>query len=107
MAQADPWDGRAGIRGFKDNLISRQGDDVYRHLFGHAGGVLAAPVGGAYLSAKHIAIDLVQLLDRKEGAFTELLNDAAGLAIGRTMNQAVLSGDYRSVTKEIKSIICK
>jgi hypothetical protein len=103
-AQLDPWRSPRFPTGFKVGLTTDQGSDVYRHIFGHAGGVIGGP-GGHAASAYELATDLWQLLGRKHGARAEVLGSLTGQAVGAAMVISV--GSERVARRLIKPLICK
>lgn len=84
VARQDPWSGRT-TTGFKGALTTGQGSDVYRHLWGHAGGVLATRTFGGAASNYELAQDVWQWITGKEGAKAEVLGSLAGQAVGAAM----------------------
>jgi hypothetical protein len=79
------------VDGFRPALVANgQNGEVYRHLLGHGGAMLLGPLGWL-MSAKEVAKDRRQATvgDDEEGpaeASTELVDDAAGRAVGVLMS---------------------
>ncbi len=80
--------------GFKNELVAGgQGGAVSRHIYGHAGSVLAAPFGpGAGVSYAHQAIDYFQRFDKgRNQAETdaEIADDRAARRVAETLDEAM------------------
>jgi RHS repeat-associated protein len=103
-AREDPWRGRA-VEGFKGNLTRDQGSDVYRHIVGHSGAVLAGRTGGTLAALKEFLTDVGQLARGSLGAPAEVAGDIAGWQVGITM--WIGRGNTSWVTKRVTRIICQ
>jgi RHS repeat-associated protein len=105
----DHWDGIA-YAGFRKELVEpQQGDDVYRHVYGHAGAALAWETGGAFVHTKELNKDLDQVRTNHPGAVAEAKGSMAGYEVGKIMRRAALWGTYNwsSVKAQITKVICQ
>jgi RHS repeat-associated protein len=105
----DPWDGR-NYRGFRNDLVEpNQGDDVYRHIYAHAGAALAWETGGALVHRRELNVDLEQARTNHPGAIAEVKGSQAGYEIGKIMRAAAVWRTYSlsSVRTQITKLICQ
>jgi len=58
------------------------------------------------ISAAQMAVDLNQLVEKKEGAQAELTGDLAGIAVGAAMVRARWNGDVKEAQTLIRAILC-
>jgi hypothetical protein len=102
----DPFAG-ARVDGFRESLSTGQGSDLYRHVFGFAGTVLAYRSGGLLVAAGVMAQDLKQLWDRKSGARGEVNDNIAGLKVGAAMLVGSLHGNNQLTQRWISGTLCE
>ena len=103
-SKPDPWSGRT-YTGFRPGLVAGQGSDVYRHLVGYSGAVLATKTGGGFVANFKFAEDVWQWLRGKPGAAAEVADDLAGGAVGAVM--LLGRGNVSRVTRQVTRIVCQ
>jgi hypothetical protein len=103
-ALRDPWK-NATFTGFKTSISGpEQGNDVYRHIYGHGGAVVAGNPASFIGSAVHLGIDLWQLSKGKTGVKDEVRGSLIGLGVG-----AIMTGGGSSAQRVswISRIMCQ
>ena len=102
----DPWQRKPTV-GFHSYLLDEQGSDVYRHIWGHAGAILARGVGGDMMHRYQLGIDQDQMRKGYPSGASEVLGSTAGARIGELMIVAIRDDvSWTTFEEKVTQIIC-